>query len=51
MDKGGFFGLTPQDVASDLPRETSFVLEPMGIGVEYSHHVSQYELDAYLSIL
>ena len=48
VDKGGYFDLTPQDVASDLRRETSFVLEQMGIGVEYSHHEvapSQHEID------
>ncbi|MFP4055261.1 MAG: glutamine synthetase family protein [Candidatus Brocadiia bacterium] len=48
IDKGGYFDLTPQDVASDLRRETSLVLDQMGIGVEYSHHEvapSQHEID------
>ncbi|MFW6164314.1 MAG: glutamine synthetase family protein, partial [Planctomycetota bacterium] len=48
VDKGGYFDLTPQDVASDLRRETSFLLEQIGIGVEYSHHEvapSQHEID------
>jgi len=48
IDKGGYFDLTAQDVASDLRRETSFVLDQVGIGVEYSHHEvapSQHEID------
>jgi len=48
IDKGGYFDLTPQDVASDLRRETVFVLEQMGIPAEYSHHEvapSQHEID------
>ncbi|HID57193.1 TPA: glutamine synthetase, partial [Candidatus Poribacteria bacterium] len=48
LDAGGYFDLTPLDVASDLRRETVLVLEQMGIGIEYSHHEvapSQHELD------
>jgi glutamine synthetase len=48
LDKGGYFDLTPLDIASDLRRETVLTLEQMGIGVEYSHHEvapSQHEID------
>ena len=48
LDAGGYFDLTPLDVASDLRRETSLTLEKMGIHVEYSHHEvapSQHEID------
>jgi glutamine synthetase len=48
LDRGGYFDLTPLDVASDLRRETVLTLEEMGIGVEYSHHEvgpSQHEID------
>jgi glutamine synthetase len=48
LDHGGYFDLTPLDVASDLRRETALTLESMGIGVEYSHHEvapSQHEID------
>jgi len=48
LDAGGYFDLTPLDVASDLRRETVLMLEQMGINVEYSHHEvapSQHELD------
>jgi glutamine synthetase len=48
LDKGGYFDLTPLDVAHDLRRETVLTLEEMGIGVEYSHHEvapSQHEID------
>ncbi len=48
LDKGGYFDLTPLDVASNLRRETVLTLEEMGIGVEYSHHEvahSQHEID------
>src|SRR5659263_434978 len=48
LDYGGYFDLTPLDVASDLRRETVLTLEEMGIGVEYSHHEvgpSQHEID------
>jgi glutamine synthetase len=48
LDQGGYFDLTPPDVASDLRRDTVLMLEGMGIGVEFSHHevaVSQHEID------
>jgi len=48
LDRGGYFDLTPLDIASDLRRETVLTLEQMGIGVEYSHHEvapSQHEID------
>ncbi|ADK84514.1 glutamine synthetase, type I [Desulfarculus baarsii DSM 2075] len=48
LDRGGYFDLTPLDVASDLRRDTIFALESMGIKVEYSHHEvapSQHEID------
>ena len=48
LDKGGYFDLTPLDVASDLRRDTVLALDQMGIDVEYSHHEvgpSQHEID------
>jgi glutamine synthetase len=48
LDSGGYFDLTPLDVASDLRKQTVIVLEDMGILVEYSHHEaapSQHEID------
>ncbi len=48
LDKGGYFDLTPLDIASDWRRQTVLTLEDMGIGVEYSHHEvapSQHEID------
>lgn len=48
LDKGGYFDLTPLDIASDLRRETVLTLEKMDIKVEYSHHEvapSQHEID------
>ncbi|MCD6152571.1 MAG: type I glutamate--ammonia ligase [Syntrophobacterales bacterium] len=48
LDRGGYFDLTPLDVASDLRRDTILTLEEMGIQVEYSHHEvapSQHEID------
>ncbi len=48
LDEGGYFDMTPPDIASDLRRETILTLEEMGIGVEYSHHEvapSQHEID------
>ncbi|GBE58031.1 putative glutamine synthetase 2 [bacterium BMS3Abin01] len=48
LDKGGYFDLTPLDVASDLRRDTVLALEEMGIDIEYSHHEvgpSQHEID------
>ncbi len=48
LDQGGYFDLTPPDIATDLRRETILMLEEMGIKVEYSHHEvapSQHEID------
>ncbi|HCA46799.1 MAG TPA: glutamine synthetase [Armatimonadetes bacterium] len=48
LDQGGYFDLTPLDVASDLRRDTVLVLQEMGISVDYSHHEvapSQHEID------
>ena len=48
LDHGGYFDLTPLDVASDLRRESVLTLEKLGIPVEYSHHEvapSQHEID------
>ena len=48
LDRGGYFDLTPLDVAQDLRRETVVMLEKMGVKVEYSHHevaTSQHEID------
>ena len=48
IDAGGYFDLTPLDVAQDFRRDTVRVLEKMGIPVEFSHHEvapSQHEID------
>lgn len=48
LDAGGYFDLTPHDVASPLRSETVLALEKMGIKVEFSHHEvapSQHEID------
>jgi glutamine synthetase len=48
LDKGGYFDSRPLDLASDLRRDTIFMLQSMGIQVEYSHHEvapSQHEID------
>ncbi len=48
LDAGGYFDQTPNDVSTDLRRETVLTLEEMGIPVEYSHHEaapSQQEID------
>lgn len=48
LDQGGYFDLTPPDIATDLRRETIIILEQMGIQVEYAHHEaapSQHEID------
>ena len=48
LDKGGYFDLTPLDVAADYRRQTVLVLEKMGIDVISSHHevsYSQHEID------
>ena len=48
IDMGGYFDSRPLDLASDLRRDTIFMLQGMGIQVEYSHHEvapSQHEID------
>jgi len=48
IDQGGYFDLTPLDLASPLRRKTALTLEQMDIGVESSHHEgapSQHEID------
>ncbi len=48
LDEGGYFDLTPLDVATDYRREIIFSLQQLGIDVEYSHHEvapSQHEID------
>ena len=48
IDNGGYFDLTPLDLASDLRRDTVLALKDLGIHVEYSHHEgapSQHEID------
>ncbi len=48
LDEGGYFDLTPPDIASDLRLETILAMEQMGITVQYSHHevaASQHEID------
>jgi len=48
LDTGGYFDLTPLDVASELRKQTATVLEELGILVEYTHHEvapSQHEID------
>ncbi len=47
LDQGGYFDLTPLDVASDLRKRTVLYLESMGISVESVHHEvapSQHEI-------
>jgi len=48
LDAGGYFDLTPLDVASNLRRDTILSLQQMEIPVEFSHHEvapSQHEID------
>jgi glutamine synthetase len=48
IDEGGYFDLTPPDIASDLRLETILILEQMGIKVQSGHHevaISQHEID------
>lgn len=48
IDAGGYFDLTPLDLASNLRRETILAMEELGVGVEFSHHEaapSQHEID------
>ncbi len=48
LDRGGYFDLTPLDVAQEHRRSTIVALEQLGIPVVFSHHEvspSQHELD------
>lgn len=48
LDRGGYFDLTPLDVAQEYRRSTIMALERLGIPVESSHHEvspSQHEID------
>jgi glutamine synthetase len=48
LDHGGYFDLTPLDVATGYRKKTVEYLEAMGIPVEYVHHEvapSQHEID------
>jgi glutamine synthetase len=48
LDRGGYFDLTPLDVATGYRKRTVEYLETMGIPVEYVHHEvapSQHEID------
>lgn len=48
LDEGGYFDMTPLDLAMDYRRDTIMALQAMGIEVEYSHHEvapSQHEID------
>ena len=48
LDRGGYFDLTPLDVAQEYRRRTIMSLEQLGIPVEFSHHEvapSQHEMD------
>ena len=48
LDKGGYFDLTPIDIAQSVRNETVKAMEDIGIIVEYSHHEvasSQHEID------
>jgi glutamine synthetase len=48
LDRGGYFDLTPLDVATGYRKRTVGYLEAMGIPVEYVHHEvapSQHEID------
>jgi glutamine synthetase len=48
LDKGGYFDLTPLDLASDFRRQTVLTLEEMGMQIISSHHegaYSQHEID------
>jgi len=48
LDNGGYFDLTPMDIASDLRKKTIQALEKMEITAECSHHEvapSQHEIN------
>ena len=48
IDYGGYFDLTPLDLAANLRRDTILALKELGVRIEYSHHEvapSQHEID------
>ena len=48
IDRGSYFDLSPDDIASQLRRRTVLTLEEMGIGVEHAQHEDapgQHEID------
>ena len=48
LDRGGYFDMTPADVAPEMRRETILAIEEMGLKVEFAHHEvapSQHEID------
>ncbi|HUX05364.1 MAG TPA: glutamine synthetase family protein [Acidimicrobiales bacterium] len=48
LDRGSYFDLLPDDVASQLRRRTVLTLEEMGVGVEHAQHEDapgQHEID------
>jgi len=48
LDAGGYFDLTPPDIAATMRKDTVIALEKMGIKVEFTHHEvapSQHEID------
>jgi glutamine synthetase len=48
VDRGSYFDLGPDDIASQLRRRTVLMLEEMGIGVEHAQHEDapgQHEID------
>ncbi len=48
LDDAGYYDQDPQDLATDLRRETVLTLEELGIPVEFSHHEAakgQHEID------
>ena len=48
VDRGSYFDLLPDDIASQLRRRTVLTLEEMGIGVEHAQHEDapgQHEID------
>src|SRR6266568_3080736 len=51
LDQGGYFDLTPLDVASDLRKRTVLYLESMGISVESVHHEVAQEAGVYATFM
>ena len=48
LDRAGYYDQDPQDLATNLRRETVLTLEDLGIPVEFSHHEAaggQHEID------